>query len=44
MIHEYGEGERLNSDKALKYYKRSAEQGNIDAQNKLKYLEESIEY
>jgi TPR repeat protein len=43
MMHEYGEGERQNMDKVLKYYKRAAEQGNIDAQNKLKWYEESFE-
>jgi len=43
MMHEYGEGERQNIEKALKYYKRAADQGNIDAQNKLKYHEESFE-
>lgn len=42
MIHEYGEGERLNRDKALKYYKRSA-RIYIDAQDKLNNWEESIE-
>jgi TPR repeat protein len=43
MMHEYGEGTRQNMDKALKYYKRAAKQGNIHALNKLKWCEESKE-
>lgn len=35
LMLEYGEGVRENIGKALKYYKRAAKQGNIDAQNKL---------
>jgi len=37
LMYEYGEGEKLNLEKALKYYKRAAKNKNSDALEKLKY-------
>lgn len=39
LMNEHGEGTNQNIKKALKYYKYSAKQKNIDAQNKLKILD-----
>lgn len=32
----------MNIKKALKYYKQSAEQGNVDAQDKIKWISENF--
>lgn len=38
MMYEYGEGKKENIEKAIKYYKLSATNGNDDARNKLEIL------